>query len=128
MKRLILLFTGMVLLSIGAAAQNIHYAETIPEEAAKVLESRLQAMLKAGGVADAPLDVDAVVTERMETTGSIAGLALTLELKLVSGEASATFVLKGVGADEADAWIRACKQFLPRSQATKEFTDKLLSR
>ncbi len=125
MKKIILTL-GLVLLSLVASAQNITFSENIPEEAAEVLSTRLQAMLKTAGLAaDTPLVVDATVTDRVETSGSIAQLALSIDLVLTSGEVSGTFPLKGVGEDETDAWIRASKQFLPRSQATKEFTDKL---
>ena len=125
MKKIILTL-GLVLLSLVASAQNITFSENIPEEAAEVLSTRLQAMLKTAGLAaDTPLVVDATVTDRVETSGSIAQLALSIDLVLTSGEVSRTFPLKGVGEDETDAWIRASKQFLPRSQATKEFTDKL---
>ena len=36
-----------------------------------------------------------------------------------------TWPVKGVGADENDAWLRAAKQILPRSKAAQTFTDAL---
>lgn len=125
MKRFFLTSVLVLLTLCTAAAQQIVFGPQLPDEAAKLLEPRLVAMLKAGGVPDAPLSVDAVVTDRMETSGSIAQTALTIELTLQSGEVRDSFVLTGVGADEADAWNRAVKQFLPRSQAARAFVEKL---
>ena len=123
--RRIVLSVMLGLLALGATAQNISFGESIPADAVKVLRPRLEAMLKGAGLADVPLVADATVTDRMETSGSIAQIALTLDLKLASGDVSQVFPLKGVGADDTDAWVRASKQFLPMSQASKDFVQKL---
>jgi hypothetical protein len=36
--------------------------------------------------------------------------------------------VKGVGADEADAWVRAAKQIVPRSKAAEAFVEALKSK
>ena len=39
-----------------------------------------------------------------------------------------TWPVKGVGSDEADAWLRAAKQILPRSKAAEAFMQQLKSK
>ena len=52
-------------------------------------------------------------------------VALQLEIKAVAGEVEEVFPVKGVGENEADAWLRAVKQLLPRSKAARSFVEKL---
>ena len=125
MKRLLLTIILAVTAAAAAAGQNITISENIPEGAAAILRPRMEAMLRSAGLSETPLMADASVTDRMETSGSITQLALTVELVLSSGEVRESFILKGIGADEADAWQRAMKQFLPRSKATADFLEKL---
>ena len=130
MKKAILVFV-LLLTAIGLRAQSytIEMDQAIPSAAAQVLQQRLVQMLEAGGLQAAdegtPLLVSSAVTSRMETPGSISQVALTIELKLSVDEAADTFDLKGVGADDSDAWLRAVKQFLPRSKAAQNFVGKL---
>ena len=125
MKRILLTIILAVTAVLSAAGQNITISENIPESAAAILRPRLEAMLRSAGLTETPLEADATVTDRMETSGSITQLALTVELVLSSGEVRESFILKGIGSDEADAWQRAMKQFLPRSKATADFLEKL---
>ena len=121
----VLLSLALLACALCAGAQNIQMGEEIPAEAAQVLQPRLVQMLEAAGVADAPLQASAAVTQRMETPGSNSQVALTIELTLRSGAVKEVFTLKGVGEGEADAWQRAAKQFLPRSKAAQSFAQKL---
>ena len=114
---LVPLLTGLV-----AWAQNITFGEEIPQAAVEVLQPRLVQMLQ--GV-DAPLQVEARVVKQLETPGSLSQVALEIELTLRSGDAAETFLLKGVGENEADAWVRAMKQFLPRSKSAQGFVARL---
>lgn len=125
MKRILLTIVLAITAVWAAAGQNITISENIPGDAAAILKPRLEAMLRSAGLVETPLSADAVITDRMETSGSITQLALTVELILSSGEVRESFILKGIGADEADAWLRAMKQFLPRSKATADFLEKL---
>ncbi|MBQ4389438.1 MAG: hypothetical protein II824_05650 [Bacteroidales bacterium] len=121
MKKLFL--TLVLLLGAWAAyAQNIHIGDEIPASAAAILKPRLEQMLKDGGVADVNLNVTAVVKEKTQVAS---GVVLMLDLILCSGEVEEAFPLKGVGDNEADAYERAMKQFLPRSKAAQNFMDKL---
>ena len=101
------LFLSLVLLGslVFAYAQDIKWGEGIPAVAADILEPRLEQMLSSAGLANVPLEVSATVTERMETPGSLSQVALEIELTLRSGDAAETFLLKGVGENEADAWV-----------------------
>lgn len=125
MKKVFL--TGLLafLTCFGFAAGPIRFGESVPEAVVPLLTQRLTTMLEAGNVAEVPLEVHAVVTDRMETSGSIAQTALAIELVLQSGELRECFILKGIGADEGDAWLRAVKQFLPHSQAARSFVERL---
>ena len=116
---------ALSLLGFCAAAQDITFGDGIPASAVKILRPRMEAMLRSAGMADVPLKADAVVTDRMETSGSMAQTALTVNLILQSGEVRESFILKGVGDDEADAFERAMKQFLPRSKDVLAFLEKL---
>ena len=113
---------ALAALSIAAYAQNIHIGDEIPASAAAILKPRLEQMLKDGGLADVSLNVTAVVKEKTEVAS---GVVLMLDLVLCSGEVEEAFPLKGVGDNEADAYERAVKQFLPRSKAAQNFMDKL---
>ena len=67
----------------------------------------------------------AKVTSRVETPGSMSQTALTIDLVATAGDVVATFPIKGVGESDADAWLRAVKQLLPRSKNALEFVEKL---
>jgi len=124
MKKLFL--TLVLLLGAWVAyAQDIHIGEEIPADAAAILKPRLEQMLKDGGVTDVNLNVTAVVKEKTQVA---AGVVLMLDLILCSGEVEDAFPLKGVGDNEADAFQRAVKQFLPRSKAAQNFMEKLKNR
>ena len=107
---------------IAAWAQEMTFGEEIPQAAVNVLQPRLVQMLQ--GV-DAPLQVEARIVKQLETPGSMSQVALEIELTLRSGEVAEAFILKGVGENEADAWVRAMKQFLPRSKAAQGFVTRL---
>lgn len=128
-----MLFTGALLLLtvLGLRAQTyvIRTEGEIPQEAEKVLVQRFTQMLEAGGLAvseeGAPLTIGIAVKDRMETPGSMSQVALQLEIKAAAGEVVEVFPVKGVGENEADAWLRAVKQLLPRSKAARSFVEKL---
>lgn len=122
----------MLLLTVlGLRAQTyvIRTEGEIPKEAEEVLVQRFTQMLEAGGLtvseAGTPLTVGFEVKDRMETPGSMSQVALQLEIKAVAGEVEEVFPVKGVGENEADAWLRAVKQLLPRSKAARSFVEKL---
>ncbi|MBP3256748.1 MAG: hypothetical protein J6M23_01940 [Bacteroidales bacterium] len=121
MKKLFLTLT-LLMGALVAYAQDINISDEIPAEAASILKPRLEQMLKDGGVDDVALNVTAVVKEKTQVA---AGVVLMLDLVLCSGEVEETFPLKGVGDNEADAFQRAVKQFLPRSKAAQSFIEKL---
>ncbi len=121
MKRM-LTIVALLLVGVAAWAQEMTFGEEIPQAAVEVLQPRLVQMLQ--GV-DAPLQVEARIVKQMETPGSLSQVALEIELMLRSGEVVQTFILKGVGENEADAWVRASKQFLPRSKAAQAFVARL---
>lgn len=130
MKRIVcILFLFLTGLALQAQSYKLVLADDIPADAAKVLEQRFTQMLQGSGItwADdgAPLTVTAKVTSRVETPGSMSQTALTIELVAKAGDAVATFPVKGVGESDADAWIRAVKQLLPRSKNALEFVEKL---
>ncbi len=130
MKRIVCIFflflTG---LALQAQSYKLVLPEGIPADAAKVLEQRFTQMLQGSGItlADdgAPLTVTAQVVSRVETPGSMSQTALTIDLVAKAGEAVATFPVKGVGEGDADAWLRAVKQLLPKSKSALEFVEKL---
>ena len=107
---------------VVAWAQEMAFGKEIPQAAVEVLQPRLVQMLK--GI-DAPLQVEGRVVKQLETPGSMSQVALEIELTLRSGDAAETFLLKGVGENEADAWVRAMKQFLPRSKSAQGFVAQL---
>lgn len=114
---------------VQAKSYKLVFSDNIPAESVTVLQQRFTQMLRGGGldVADDGelLMVEAKVTGRMETPGSMSQIALTVDLVAKAGEAVETFSLKGVGEGEADAWLRAVKQFLPKSKSALSFVEKL---
>ena len=101
---------------------------SIPAEASQVLVQRFTQMLSSGGFTVSEEGADVVrliptVTSKMEVSDS--QVALTIDLKAAVGEVSEVFPLKGVGENEADAWMRAAKSLLPRSKAAQGFLEKL---
>lgn len=130
MKKVLLAAVALLAcLSLSARGFRLNISKDIPEQAVQVLQERFGQMLEAAGhslsESGAPLEVTAEVTDRMATPGSLSQVALTITLKAQCGAAEETFTLKGVGSDEKDAWIRAVKQLLPRSQTAQHFTDQL---
>ena len=130
MKKLIIVLAALCVASLAYARDySIKVSADIPSAAADVLVQRFTQMLKAGGhsvSADGtPLELTGVVKERMETPGSMSQTALTIELKAVTGGVQAVFPLTGVGEDEADAWLRAVKRFLPHSKEAQKFVSEL---
>ena len=138
MKKMMLL-AAFALLSLGAFAQNLSLdvPDSVPEAAREVLVQRFTQMLQGAGVsvdvAGEPLRIEAAVTDRMETPGSASQTALTIDIRayiLRDGKVLVenTWPVKGVGADEADAWLRAAKMILPRSKAAQTFMEELKSK
>jgi len=131
MKRLLATSFALLAAAILAAGQSftIKIAEEIPAEAAAVLSQRFTQMLEGEGFTLAeeaePMNISATVVERMETPGSMSQSVLVLDVKAAACGQEAVFTVRGVGKDEADAWVRAVKQVLPRSKAAKEFLEKL---
>ena len=125
MKRILAIAALILAATCALAQENITISENIPKEAADILLPRLVQMLEAGGKADIPLKVDAEVTDRMETPGSISQIALTIDLIISNADVAETFTINGVGDKEADAWVSAVKKFLPRSKNAQNFVEKL---
>lgn len=130
MKRIVcILFLFLTGLALQAQSYKLVLPEGIPADAVKVLEQRFTQMLQGSGITLAddgtPLTVTAQVVSRVETPGSMSQTALSIDLVAKAGEAVATFPVKGVGEGDADAWLRAVKQLLPRSKTALEFVEKL---
>ena len=123
----VLTFFLLLLLSGALWAQDyqIQLDPSVPEEAAELLTQRFTQMLSAGGAPSLTLAVSAQVTSRMETSGSLSQVALTVDLTASAGEQQEIFTLKGVGESEADAWLRAAKQLIPTSKAARAFVERL---
>ena len=102
---------------------------SVPSAAKEVLVQRFAQMLEAGGhsvSADGPeILISGEVKDRMETPGSMSQVALSVVVKASCGIAGAEFPLKGVGEDEADAWLRAVKRLLPRTKEAQIFVSSL---
>ena len=101
---------------------------SIPAEASQVLVQRFTQMLTAGGFSVSEEGADVLrliptVTSKMEVSDG--QVALSIDLKAAVGEISEVFPIKGVGENEADAWLRAAKLILPRSKAAQGFVEKL---
>ena len=138
MKKLMMLAAG-VLLSAAASAQtlSLKVPESVPEAAREVLVQRFTQMLQGSGVAvgedGETLFIEATVTDRMEIPGSAKETALNIDIRayIVRGEETLvenTWQVKGVGADEADAWLRAAKMILPKSKAAQAFMEEVKSK
>ena len=132
MKRIIVSLAVLMMGAVLASAQsfNVKVSEDVPQEAAKVLQQRFTQMLQGEGFTveeDAPetLEVSANVQERMETPGSISQSVVVLNVKARARGEEVVFTVKGVGKDDADAWLRAAKQVLPRSKQAQELVQKL---
>ncbi len=130
MKRLAIVLCAVLLSAWGLQAQEYKLVAdaSIPAEAAQVLVQRFTQVLSAGGLSvkeDAAQTIRLVptVTSRMEVSDS--NVALTIDLTATVGEVSEVFPIKGVGENEADAWLRAAKLILPRSKAATSFVEKL---
>ena len=135
MKKMILM-AAAALLSGAAFGQtlSLKVPDTVPEAAREVLVQRFTQMLQGAGVSVSEggetLFIEGTVTDRMETPGSASQTALNIDIRaymLRGGEVLVenTWPVKGVGADEADAWLRAAKQILPRSKAAEAFMEQL---
>ena len=138
MKKMILL-AATLLLSGAAFAQSLslNVPENVPEAAREVLVQRFTQMLQGAGMTVSEegetLFVEGKVADRMETPGSASQTALSIEIRayVLRGDevlVENTWPVKGVGADEADAWVRAAKQILPRSKAAEAFIETLKSK
>ena len=138
MKKMILMAAAALL---GGAAfgqtLSLKVPETVPEAAREVLVQRFTQMLQGAGVSISEggetLFIEGTVTDRMETPGSASQTALNIDIRAYmvrGGEVLVenTWPVKGVGADEADAWLRAAKQILPRSKAAEGFMEQLKSK
>lgn len=129
-----------MLLGGAAFAQTLSLSvpENVPEAAREVLVQRFTQMLQSAGVTvgeggGETLFIEGKVTDRMETPGSASQTALSVDIRaymLRDGEilVENTWPVKGVGADEADAWVRAAKQIVPRSKAAEAFIEALKSK
>ena len=135
MKKLILMAAAALL---GGAAYgqtlSLKVPENVPEAAREVLVQRFTQMLQGAGVTvgegGETLFIERTVTDRMETPGSASQTALNIDIRayMVRGGqvlVENTWPVKGVGSDEADAWVRAAKQILPRSKAAETFVEQL---
>ena len=138
MKKMIL-WAAAMLLSLGLSAQtlSLKVPENVPEAAREVLVQRFTQMLQGGGATvgegGETLFIEGKVTDRMETPGSASQTALSIDIRAYVLRDDAVLVentwpVKGVGADEADAWLRAAKQILPRSKAAQAFVEELKSK
>lgn len=138
MKKMILL-AATLLLSGAAFAQSLslNVPENVPEAAREVLVQRFTQMLQGAGMTVSEegetLFVEGKVADRMETPGSASQTALSIDIRayVLRGDevlVENTWPVKGVGADEGDAWVRAAKQILPRSKAAETFIETLKSK
>lgn len=130
MKKMILLFCCLLgALSLQAQSFRLVFPEDIPASATEVLTQRFSQMLQGGGfkLADdgVPITLTSKIVSRDVTQGALGQVALEIELCADAGKAAETFVIKGVGDDDADAWVRAAKQLLPRSKTAQNFVQKL---
>ena len=130
MKKIVLL-VALLFAGLGLQAQSykLVLADDIPSEAAQVLSQRFTQMLEGGGLSVADegtlLSVKAADVSTMLVNPNQNQVMLDILLEARAGEVSHTFNIKGVGTGEADAWLRAVKQLLPRSKAATEFVEKL---
>ena len=136
-KKMLLLAAMLLPMTLGAQTLSLKVPDSVPEAAREVLVQRFTQMLQGAGLSvgegGETLFLEATVTDRMETPGSSSQTALSIDLRaFVSRDgnvlAENTWPLKGVGADEADAWLRAAKQILPRSKAAQAFLEDVKSK
>lgn len=136
-KRMLLLAAMLLPMTLGAQTLSLKVPDSVPEAAREVLVQRFTQMLQGAGLSvgegGETLFLEATVTDRMETPGSSSQTALSIDLRaFVSRDGTVlvenTWPLKGVGADEADAWLRAAKQILPRSKAAQAFLEDVKSK
>ena len=128
--RKIILSVVLLLSALALKAQDykIMADASIPAEASQVLVQRFTQMLTAGGFSVSEEGADVLrliptVTSKMEVSDG--QVALSIDLKAAVGEISEVFPIKGVGENEADAWLRAAKLILPKSKAAQGFVEKL---
>lgn len=102
---------------------------SVPSAAKEVLVQRFTQMLEAGGhsvsAEGQEILVSGEVKDRMETPGEMSQIALSVVVKASCGAAKVEFPLKGVGADDSDAWLRAVKRLLPRTKEAQQFVEEL---
>ena len=126
-KTLIILCLLLVSAVMQAQSFKLELSPEIPEAAGEILKQRFAQMLQAEGLKlaedGAALTVTPKIVGRTEVSGN--QVALQIELTAAVGEARGTFNIKGVGEGEADAWLRAVKQLLPRSQDAQKFVKML---
>ena len=136
-KKMLLLAAMLLPMTLGAQTLSLIVPDSVPEAAREVLVQRFSQMLQGAGLSvgegGETLFLEATVTDRMETPGSSSQTALSIDLRaFVSRDGTVlvenTWPLKGVGADEADAWLRAAKQILPRSKAAQAFLEDVKSK
>lgn len=136
-KKMLLLAAMLLPMTLGAQTLSLKVPDSVPEAAREVLVQRFTQMLQEAGLSvgegGETLFLEATVTDRMETPGSSSQTALSIDLRaFVSRDGNVlvenTWPLKGVGADEADAWLRAAKQILPRSKAAQAFLEDVKSK
>ena len=136
-KKMLLLAAMLLPMTLGAQTLSLKVPDSVPEAAREVLVQRFTQMLQGEGLSvgegGETLFLEATVTDRMETPGSSSQTALSIDLRaFVSRDGTVlvenTWPLKGVGADEADAWLRAAKQILPRSKAAQAFLEDVKSK
>ena len=136
-KKMLLLAAMLLPMTLGAQTLSLKVPDSVPEAAREVLVQRFTQMLQGAGLSvgegGETLFLEATVTYRMETPGSSSQTALSIDLRaFVSRDGTVlvenTWPLKGVGADEADAWLRAAKQILPRSKAAQAFLEDVKSK
>ena len=136
-KKMLLLAAMLLPMTLGAQTLSLIVPDSVPEAAREVLVQRFTQMLQGAGLSvgegGETLFLEATVTDRMETPGSSSQTALSIDLRaFVSRDgnvlAENTWPLKGVGTDEADAWLRAAKQILPRSKAAQAFLEDVKSK
>ena len=136
-EKMLLLAAMLLPMTLGAQTLSLIVPDSVPEAAREVLVQRFTQMLQGEGLSvgegGETLFLEATVTDRMETPGSSSQTALSIDLRaFVSRDGTVlvenTWPLKGVGADEADAWLRAAKQILPRSKAAQVFLEDVKSK
>ena len=130
MKKIALLIVSALMgLSLQAQSYKLAFASDIPADAVEVLQQRFTQMLEAGGLTVADegtlLEIKAADVSSMLVNPNQNQVMLDIVLVARAGEVSETFNIKGVGNGEADAWLRAVKQLLPRSKAASQFVEKL---